>query len=66
MTIRSMAVLLALAACLAAKELAAQGWMLSRLAFFLGKRGYRGQLLTDARLSGKHDCNAHDYGGEGG
>jgi hypothetical protein len=42
-----------------------QDRMFSRLAFFLEKRGYRGRLLTDAQLAGKHGWNAHDYGAEG-
>jgi hypothetical protein len=32
-----------------------------RLAFFVEKAGYRGQLLSDQELSGKHGYNAHDY-----
>ena len=32
-----------------------------RLAFFVEKAGYRGRLLSDSELSGKHGYNAHDY-----
>ena len=32
-----------------------------RLAFFVEKAGYKGRLLTDAELKGKHGYNAHDY-----
>jgi hypothetical protein len=42
-----------------------QDRMFSRLAFFLEKRGYRGRLLSDAELAGKHGWNAHDYGPDG-
>ena len=42
-----------------------QDCMFSRLAFFLEKRGYRGRLLTDTQLAGKHGWNAHDYGADG-
>jgi len=42
----------------------AQNAMFSRLAFYIEKRGYRGRLLTDAQLAGKHGWNAHDYGPE--
>jgi hypothetical protein len=42
-----------------------QDRMFSRLAFFLEKRGYRGRLLSDEELAGKHGWNAHDYGPEG-
>ncbi len=46
-------------------DFAEQGRMFSRLAFYLEKRGYRGRLLSDAGLAGKHGWNAHDYGPEG-
>ena len=46
-------------------DFALQDRMFSRLAFFLEKRGYRGRLLSDAQLAGKHGWNAHDYGPEG-
>jgi len=42
-----------------------QDRMFSRLAFFLEKRGYRGRLLSDTQLAGKHGWNAHDYGPDG-
>jgi hypothetical protein len=43
-------------------DFAAQDRMFSRLAFYLEKQGYRGLLLSDADLEGKHGWNAHDYG----
>ena len=43
----------------------AQNRMFSRLAFYLEKVGFRGRLLTNAQLKGKHGWNAHDYGAEG-
>jgi hypothetical protein len=42
-----------------------QDRMFSRIAFYLEKRGFRGKLLTDGQLDGKHGWNAHDYGPEG-
>ncbi len=42
----------------------AQNAMFSRLAFYLEKPGFRGRLLTDAELAGRHGWNAHDYGAE--
>ena len=32
-----------------------------RLAFFVEKAGYKGRLLSDKELKGKHGYNAHDY-----
>ena len=32
-----------------------------RIAFFVEKAGYRGRLLSDSELKGKHGYNAHDY-----
>jgi hypothetical protein len=32
-----------------------------RLAFFVEKKGYKGTLLSNAELKGKHAWNAHDY-----
>ncbi|MDC7235023.1 MAG: hypothetical protein PQJ58_17455 [Spirochaetales bacterium] len=32
-----------------------------RLAFFVEKKGFKGQLLTNAELKGRHAWNAHDY-----
>jgi hypothetical protein len=46
-------------------DFAEQDRMFSRLAFYLEKPGYRGRLLPDAQLAGKHGWNAHDYGPEG-
>jgi hypothetical protein len=43
-------------------DFAAQDRMFSRLAFYLEKQGYRGRLLSDAEMEGKHGWNAHDYG----
>jgi len=40
---------------------AVQNRMLTRLAFFVEKAGYRGRILTNAQLSGLHGWNAHDY-----
>jgi hypothetical protein len=37
----------------------------TRLAYFLEKRGWRGKLLGNARLAGRHGWNAHDYGPDG-
>jgi len=42
-----------------------QDRMFTRLAYFLEKRGFRGKLLGNARLAGRHGWNAHDYGAEG-
>jgi len=42
-----------------------QDRMFTRLAYFLEKRGWRGKLLGNARLAGRHGWNAHDYGPEG-
>jgi len=41
-----------------------QDEMFSRLAFFLEKRGFRGRLLSDSELAGRHGWNAHDYGAQ--
>nr|MDE5899123.1 hypothetical protein [Treponemataceae bacterium] len=35
-----------------------------RLAFFVEKAGYRGRILSDAELEGRHGYNAHDYSAE--
>lgn len=32
-----------------------------RMAYFVEKAGYKGQLLSDKELDGKHGYNAHDY-----
>jgi hypothetical protein len=42
-----------------------QNRMFSRLAFYLEKIGFRGRLLTNAELEGRHGWNAHDYGADG-
>jgi hypothetical protein len=42
-----------------------QDRMFARLAYFVEKRGFRGTLLTDAQLEGRHGWNAHDYGPDG-
>jgi hypothetical protein len=42
-----------------------QARFFKRLAFFVEKEGFRGQLLTDAELAGRHGYNAHNYNGEG-
>jgi hypothetical protein len=42
-----------------------QDRMFTRLAYFLEKRGFRGKLMTNAQLTGRHGWNAHDYGPEG-
>lgn len=46
------------------KNYAVQSKFLGRLAFFIEKQGYKGRLLTNEELSGKHDYNAHDYSAE--
>jgi hypothetical protein len=42
-----------------------QDRMFTRLAYFLEKKGFRGKLLTNAQLAGRHGWNAHDYGPDG-
>lgn len=42
-------------------DYAQQDLMLKRLAFYAEKAGFRGQLASDARISGLHGWNAHDY-----
>ena len=44
---------------------AVQDRLFTRLAYYLEKRGFRGRLLGNARLAGRHGWNAHDYGAEG-
>lgn len=46
-------------------DFATQDRMFSRMAFFLEKRGFRGKLLSNRDLKGRHGWNAHDYGAEG-
>lgn len=38
-----------------------QNRFFSRMAFFVEKQGYKGRLLTNEELEGKHGYNAHDY-----
>lgn len=35
-----------------------------RLAYFVEKKGFKGRLLSDEELAGKHGYNAHDYRSE--
>lgn len=35
-----------------------------RMAFFVEKEGFKGRLLTNAELEGRHGYNAHDYSAE--
>ncbi|MBO4858299.1 MAG: hypothetical protein J5527_07280 [Treponema sp.] len=35
-----------------------------RMAFFVEKQGYKGRILSNAELQGKHGYNAHDYSPE--
>ncbi len=42
-------------------DYAVQDLFFKRLAFFVEKQGYRGQLHSDAALAGLHAFNAHDY-----
>ncbi|GAB6091239.1 hypothetical protein [Spirochaeta dissipatitropha] len=44
---------------------AVQGRFFSRLAFYVEKAGYQGQLLSNEELSDLHAYNAHNYNGEG-
>jgi hypothetical protein len=44
---------------------AIQNRMFTRLAYYLEKRGHRGQLLGNGWLAGRHGWNAHDYGAAG-
>ena len=37
----------------------------TRIAYFLEKRGFRGRLLRNTELTGRHGWNAHDYGPAG-
>lgn len=45
-------------------DYAVQDRLFKRLAFYVEKEGYRGRLLTDAEMAGKHAFNAHDYRAE--
>lgn len=42
-----------------------QARFFKRLAFFVEKVGYRGELLSDEQLRGRHGYNAHNYNAEG-
>ena len=46
-------------------DLQFQNRMFTRLAYFVEKKGFRGRLMTNAQLAGRHGWNAHDYGPEG-
>jgi hypothetical protein len=46
------------------KDYDTQDKYLKRLAFFVEKTGFRGSLVRDADLTGRHGWNAHDYGSE--
>jgi hypothetical protein len=46
-------------------DFSVQDRMFTRLAYFLEKRGFRGRLLGNAQLAGRHGWNAHDYGPDG-
>lgn len=42
-----------------------QSRLFKRLAFFVEKEGFRGRLLSDGELRGRHGWNAHNYRPEG-
>jgi len=42
-----------------------QDRMFTRLAYFVEKRGFRGKLMTNVQLDGRHGWNAHDYSPDG-
>ncbi len=46
------------------KDYNVQSDFFTRLAFFTEKAGYRGRILSDEELFGKHGYNAHDYRAE--
>lgn len=46
------------------KNYSVQSKFFGRIAFFIEKEGYKGKLLTNEELEGKHDYNAHDYSAE--
>ncbi len=46
-------------------DYAVQSRFFKRLAFFVEKQGYRGQLVSDDQLAGRHGYNAHNYNGAG-
>ena len=43
------------------KDYDVQNRFFRRLAFFVEKEGYKGKILTNEQLEGKHGFNAHDY-----
>ena len=47
------------------RSYAIQSSFFARLAYFVEKDGFRGRLLSDTELAGRHDWNAHNYNGEG-
>ncbi|TFH05908.1 MAG: hypothetical protein E4H09_01240 [Spirochaetales bacterium] len=42
-----------------------QSRFFKRAAFFIEKRGFRGTLLSDSQLAGRHGYNAHNYSADG-
>ncbi|MCF0242129.1 MAG: hypothetical protein HUK25_05785 [Treponema sp.] len=46
------------------KNYKVQSSFFARLAFYVEKEGYKGKILTNEELQGKHDFNAHDYSTE--
>lgn len=47
------------------RDYAVQAQFFKRLAFFVEKSGFRGRLLSDEELAGRHGYNAHNYNGDG-
>jgi hypothetical protein len=47
------------------EDYAFQARLFKRLAFFVEKEGFRGRLLSDSELAGRHGWNAHNYRPEG-
>lgn len=47
------------------RDYATQARFFRRLAFFVEKRGFQGQLLTNEELATRHGWNAHNYRPEG-
>lgn len=43
------------------RNYAVQDRFFRRMAYFVEKQGYKGRLLTNEELEGKHGYNAHDY-----
>lgn len=46
------------------KNYAIQSKFFARIAFYIEKEGYKGLILSNEELKGKHDYNAHDYSAE--